>query len=709
MKKLVLTLFLALNIALANPQKNPQKLKLTAKQIEFLNAKEGERVIFAKGEVEAKTADYKLCAGEIKVNEKEDELSANGDVVLTSVLDGAEFRTSSATSNKDLTKVSLGEFYFEKDRIFGDGKGGKKEGEVISIEEIRVSTCSRGKNGVAEWRIKSKNAKYDVEKDEIVAKNVIFYAFDVPVFWFPYFTIKPKRTHGFLAPKAEYSRNQTSLKTPYFISFDEKKHYFVFSPEFVAGKKKQENLSKVNNYEISYEYDGILVDYKIAPSAFTKSDLTGIAQEEKADRYHFFTNINLSYSNGNYGANYHKISDRFFLKDYRGSFENYIKNNLFFNYFAKDNKQSLTLETAKFIPIAFKKENNLAKLDFYGNHTLEEKFTGFTGLKFYNNVNVMKFSREEGTYHSRFSDSLGINKNFRLGRLESEVIPEVRYDLYRKNYTAENGLLQNNENSTSYRIVPSLFIGNKMPFYFEKKNSKDFLIKLEPQFNFKANLQKLNDKDVLLEDSGTIFLNSQNITSKNSTFGYDLLDEGMLFTFGSKALIKHNPSSSSFEIFLAQRAKRLDGEVDFSQYFVKTEMGLYGIFTANSDFILTKENEIDYAVSELSLKLWKLRFGFGKTFVNKNFTKRASNTNENIYGLNFQITEIWKFNAKIIENLNFITKNNDVKRQVVLSSYSLEAKTDCINFEIGLKRERRTISDLESKYSLFASIGLIGI
>ena len=175
--------------------------------------------------MEANYATYKLCSNSILIDEKKDFLEASGDIILTDKKQNATFKTNSMNGNKDLSRAYIDEFKFEKDSAYGDGKEARKNQDIISLREVRISACRSGKDGkkAPEWRVKAKNGQYEVEKDEIKRYNTILYAKDIPVFWLPYFTIKPSRTHGFLGPSIDFYGEQTGLTTPYFVSFQEKK------------------------------------------------------------------------------------------------------------------------------------------------------------------------------------------------------------------------------------------------------------------------------------------------------------------------------------------------------------------------------------------------------------------------------------------------------------------------------------------------------
>jgi lipopolysaccharide assembly outer membrane protein LptD (OstA) len=673
-------------------------------------------VIEANGNVEADYATYKLCSNYVFVDEKEDFLEAKGDVVLMEKRQKATFKTNLVNSDKDLKKVYIDKFKFEKGNIYGNGAEGSKNQDVVSLKELRISACKSGKEDkkAPEWRFGAKNGKYDIAKDEIKLYNAIFYAKDIPIFWLPYFSIKPSRTHGFLGPSVDFYGNQKGLTIPYFVSLQEKKHYFIFSPQLFIGKYEPEDKSKVNNYGLQYQYSSgfnrASFNYIYAPKAYSELEPNGASSYKKIDRYSFTSDLDFGYKFGNYGFNYNAVSDRFFRKKYLEVNQNYLKNNIFFNYFSLDNSQSLVLESARFVPIAFEKKDSLQKLDLYGNYG--KRLKASSNLFFENNVNLTSFSREVGVSQSRFSNTFLGSYKTTFGILKTEVSPSLRIDLYKKNYTAEAGILTKNENENIARVIPSIFIKNQAPMYFQFKANKDYLFKLEPQVNLSITRENLNNKKILNEDSGVAFLNSKNLMSRNSIYGYDFIDEGLILTYGSKASILHKSSKSNFSVFVGQRMKKIltqEEGVNFSGYFASLDFSLSNFFNFTTEFTISEKNELIYAKSKAITSFNIFKFSFQNTFTDKSLLVTNLNVNENQYGLEIMLIDNWIASSKLIENRNFKQKNGDTARRNVSSQFGIKYKSDCITFELGGKRERYNIQDEKNKYKIYVSMMFLGV
>jgi lipopolysaccharide assembly outer membrane protein LptD (OstA) len=225
--------------------------------------------------------------------------------------------------------------------------------------------------------------------------------------------------------------------------------------------------------------------------------------------------------------------------------------------------------------------------------------------------------------------------------------------------------------------------------------------------------ENFNNKNILNEDSGTVFLNSQNLMSKKSVYGYDFIDEGLVLTYGSKASILHKPSTSNLGLFLGQRMKKTftgEKELDFSGYFGKIEASLMETFKFNTDFIISEANELTYSKSTAQLSFGVVKTSLTNTFIDKSLLNNAKlNVNENQYTFTVKLNDEWSFNSTLIENRNFREKNGETSRKNVSSTFSLTLAKDCLTFIIGAKRERYTTEDYENKYKIYTSITLLGI
>jgi lipopolysaccharide assembly outer membrane protein LptD (OstA) len=724
-KKSLIIFFLFLqNFNTLHAETPKQKLELSAEKIDFINGKEGERYIKAKGNVEVLYSEYKLCSDELILNEKEDNVKARKNVrLMERAENGAVIKTDSIDGNRDISRASIASFTMEKDKIYGVSSGGEKRGEIIKIKGLKVSSCANAKTGTADWSLYSNNAKYDKENDQITLYNTLFYAKSVPVMWLPYFTISPSRTHGFLAPEAGFYNDQLYISTPYFISEKTKTHYAIIKPEFYRGSSSPENKSRVNNLYGSYAYkkgnNEIFLEGKVAQKAYSQTEALGLASDEKETRYYLNSSGNFEYSKGNYGLKYGEVSDRFFRKTYDFKTENYLEKSAYFNFFSEDNKHSSTSDVIKFVPIAFPDTKTLPTIDLLSNYKFE---TGFNqNIKIYDEINFISVSRQEGVNYKRISNSAGFEMKANFGQVKTVINPELRGDFYSKNYTLQlegekNETLQlgDGKNETFSRLIPSLFIENKLPIYLKLKDNSDYLFKLEPQLNFFWAKEGVNSERIISEDSSNAFLNADTVLSKKYISGYDVIDEGLSGIYGASFEAKHKKSGSFGTIFLGQRAKvYLEDSlqnVNYSSYAGKFDMGLFNTFSFSANTIFSEDFKLQYSTTTTGLNFTFITFSFQNTFIEKDLVRRNQDINENRYGVTVKFLDYnSSFTANLVQNNKFLEKTGEVVKKIVYSEYIFNHLADCFEYSVGVRKERYTIQDEKNKYQVFGKFRLLFI
>lgn len=706
-----------------------EKVNLKAKKVDFVNNPDGEKIIKASGDVEVRYLDYKLCSNTLTLDEKKDQITAKGDVILTGEQIG-EFKSPEMRGNKAFTKASFDKFYFEKDVLYGNGKSARKDFDIIFLKDIRLSTCKNGKRPDESpyWSIKAKSGEYNVEKDEIELYNIFFYAKQMPIMWVPYFSISPSRNHGFLAPGYESWLGQSGISTPYFITEKSKTHYFLITPQFFfntpfAEKKYPENQSKVSNLALSYDYNSGpnngYFRYRIAPNAFKQLETEGVASDEKQNRYSFSAGLDFDYSLGNYGFNANAISDRFFRRTYLYiKDENYFTNNLFGNYFAKNNEQKLTLETVTFTPISFPETAENPKIDLYGTYTKEGKIV--KNLTYYNTINTMIVSQEKSKINKRVSDIFGGYYKTKFGKIETTINPELRIDFYKKNYVndidPETGKITKKTgawNDTA-RAIPSIYIENKIPIFFKLKNSNDFIFKFTPEVNVKLVRENIDNNEIENIDSSITSLNSNTILGRDRYSGFDKIDEGLNLIYGSRLGINHRKTQTKAELFVGQRATKTiskNKNFNFENYAGKVSFSTLGFFDSSTDFIVSRRNELLSASSAVSLDFKRFGVKFANLYINDTLLSNSTlNTNQNTYSAFLKLPELLAtFNVSLVQNNNFKENDGRIVSKFITEEYSITSAPDCFEYTIGFKRERIANKDLEKGWVLFWNFRLLAI
>jgi lipopolysaccharide assembly outer membrane protein LptD (OstA) len=713
--RLILIFYIALfgsAIAQTLNATDKEKLKIKAQKIDFINRDEGEREIYGTGDVEIDYTNYNLCSKSVLINEKTDKIEAQGGVILTEKQGGLILKTEKTRLNKDFSKASIDQFTFEKDQLYGDSQGGEKNEKILTFKDFRASSCSSGRDGGrAEWRVKAKEANYNTESGEINLKNTIVYAEDIPVFWLPYYSINPNKTYGFLAPKIELNQDYLGLTTPFFITEKTKTHYFLFSPQFLY-QKKDAPYKKVNNYGANYTYKKnntyLNLDFLIAPSSYIQNNLTGNLEDSQKDRYGFSANFSYNLKDGLFGVIYNDVSDRFFRNTYKGITENYLTNKVFINK-AFENNSYLNIESANFIPIASPKSKKDPKIDAYLNYIDYIKYD--KNLEFYYNPNIISISREEGVLNqSRLSNSFGLNYLVFDGILKTNINPELRIDIYAKHYQVS---ANEQKNIGITRFIPSIDIQNKIPIYFASSLSNNYIFNITPRADLRITKNNINTNEIENQDSGTILLTSQNLFANNSSFGYDLVEEGTSFKYGTEFFIWNKKTNTRLDVFAGQKIQTFLGEsnkINYSSYVGELKLDLSGLFTINNEVLVSTKGKLEYLDSSLSFKIWKANFNLSTLFIDKSLTKSNLDVKTDTFEVSFPLPKTsLNFKTILVQNRNFKNLNNEIERRIVSSSFGIFANIDCLQFEVGVKKLSYSNQDLQKGYGFYGTLSLLGI
>jgi LPS-assembly protein len=704
--------------------KKTEKLKIRAKKVDFSNKKQGEIYVKAEGNVEADYTTYDMFADELIYDEKQNEITAKGNVKVNDV-SGDKMRADKVTTNKDYTNASLCNITIEKDKIFIKSELATKENDKYTINNSFFTTCQEDeKTKKRTWHFTSKKTTYDSKKEKVSFSNIFFRYKDVPIAWFPYYSLSLNKNHGFLAPEVTYFNKQGGLALPYFIQNDSRSHYFVIRPQFFVNKATPENISRVNNLNVTHNYaqnnDSVNLDFKIAPNSYSQDETTGSALDTRKTRGYFSLNTNLEKENNSYGFNYSYISDRFFRQSYDQKFENYLTNNIYFNYFSQNNKHSLNLDSLKFTSIAIYDFGQIPKIDFFADYTYENNIS--KNFVYKGNINSISMSKTLGANQKRISTthSVRLKHDFSILKgtnliLRSSLEPEIRGDFYHKNYENTNTLLVYGENEKYYnkaRAIPSLFLQNTIPINFKFKTNNRFSFKIEPTFNVSYVKEGLNDGSISNEDSSGTLLNSNNILQKSVINGYDFIDDGLSRIYGINLRLSDKKYNIKTGLFGGKRNKNyfdLEEASYDSDYVGKFDLSINNILNIDSNVVYSPDLVLKYSNFNSSLNAWVFTLKFNNTFIDKSYVSGLEqNINENTYGVSARIEPLgFSIGGKIIENNEFIKKDGTTERKVVGLEVSIFDTSDCLEYEIGFRKLTYTNIDATESIGVFGRVRIL--
>lgn len=194
-----------------NEKKNPVN-------IEAKNIKKEKSKIIAKGNVVLTYKDFILKADEIIFDIKKEKAYLKGNIIL----EGKKIIIYARTGWLDI-KTKDGKFeditLIVSNKYFVKAESIWKKGDTFYFKKGEFSQCSFDKY---DWYVKAHEGKIR-PNDKLVAKNLTFRFFNMPIFYSPYFTYPTvRRKTGFLVPEfGKDSYNNFFIKLPYFYILDE--------------------------------------------------------------------------------------------------------------------------------------------------------------------------------------------------------------------------------------------------------------------------------------------------------------------------------------------------------------------------------------------------------------------------------------------------------------------------------------------------------
>ncbi len=172
-----------------------------------------DKKVIAKGDVTVIYKGYTLKADTVIYDEKSKKIILKGNVTLKGKkihIYAKEGWIDIENKNGEFKDITL----IVDNRYFVKAKKIKKVGDVFYFKKGEFSQCRFDKY---DWYIKAHEGKIK-PNDKLIAKNLTFRFFNIPVFYSPYFTYPTiKRKTGFLVPEVgRDTYNNLFVKLPYF-------------------------------------------------------------------------------------------------------------------------------------------------------------------------------------------------------------------------------------------------------------------------------------------------------------------------------------------------------------------------------------------------------------------------------------------------------------------------------------------------------------
>ncbi|MEO2055058.1 MAG: LPS assembly protein LptD [Nitrospira sp.] len=198
---LALSLFLMIPARpiLAAPR---EEIRLTADRLEYLKEKD---LFLAEGSVVIQQDTTEIKADSIRLDHTLGKLRAAGNVYFTDGENLAESVEAKFDINTKLGVLNKGRLFIKSDNYYLRGK--RIERSALDRYELHDGSFTACKcEDDPAWIIRTQHLRITLDK-YVVAKNVVFYARNVPIFYLPYliYPVKTTRQTGLLVPRAGYS------------------------------------------------------------------------------------------------------------------------------------------------------------------------------------------------------------------------------------------------------------------------------------------------------------------------------------------------------------------------------------------------------------------------------------------------------------------------------------------------------------------------
>jgi len=200
---LLLTLSLFLLIpnrpALADPR---EEIRLTADRLEYLKEKD---LLLAEGSVVIQQGQGEIKADSVRLDNTLGKIRAAGNVYFTDGENLADAVEAEFDINTKLGVLHHGRLFIKSDNYYLRGKRIERSAlDRYELYDGSFTACKCERNPA--WLIRTRHLRISLDK-YVIAKNVVFYAKNIPIFYLPYmiYPVKTSRQTGLLVPSAGYS------------------------------------------------------------------------------------------------------------------------------------------------------------------------------------------------------------------------------------------------------------------------------------------------------------------------------------------------------------------------------------------------------------------------------------------------------------------------------------------------------------------------
>ncbi|MFQ5579815.1 MAG: LPS-assembly protein LptD [Nitrospiria bacterium] len=179
-----------------------EEIHLTADRLEYLKEKD---ILSAEGSVVIQQGRSEIKADSLLLDNTIGMLRAAGNVYFSDGENLAEAFEAEFDINTKLGALHHGRLFIKSDNYYLRGKRIERSAlDRYELHEGTFTACKCERNPA--WLIRTQHLRISLE-EYVVAKNIVFYAKNIPIFYLPYmiYPVKTTRQTGLLVPRAGYS------------------------------------------------------------------------------------------------------------------------------------------------------------------------------------------------------------------------------------------------------------------------------------------------------------------------------------------------------------------------------------------------------------------------------------------------------------------------------------------------------------------------
>lgn len=590
-----------------------------------------------------------VTADKIEYNAKTGQIETHGNTTITNQSGQTLKLTDSSFSDKGAKiqgsdiELWLGEhIYMNAEKITHDG-------DITIADDAMFTACYGCDSYGNAWEISATKIKHDDAERELYFYGPLLWLYDLPVFWFPYYSMPDpsvKYRTGLLLPDFRSTNDMgTQINLPLYLSFSQY-HDATVTFSYLT---KENPLIKVE-HRLNAEH--------------SKFRTTGSYTHNKKgkNRWHIFNNDVLELGEYTRASVYlERVSDKTYLQKY-GFYDNqpYLDSGAQIELFGQSGY--VVADTHVFQEL---RETSRTEAAADGNilpniHGVyqtkpiyRETYALFTS-------DVLAVDGRDNTSMQRMIGDARIVSPWTLwGGNRITLSADARYDVY----SFQNYELVDNPDYTGMknRFLPSGYVEWGLPFF--KPGTKWTQI-IEPRARFTV-MRRTEAEEVfaLNNDSAGALLSDVTLFSNNRFSGYDLWENGTFADYGAR-WATYSDDGESAEVFFGQSYDLTDrAETDPNSGFHRGASDYVGRIGLNNGSWLNLNSRFRLDRNSLALRHIEsdIFLGTGQNYIyvghiwseqlDEQFL--GQDVNEISSGLGIQLTERLSLNFNAIYNNTF--------------------------------------------------------